>query len=141
MTSYTIIDVDTHVTEVADLGTERLPAYIRDAGPRVETDTRGREWWMIGGKRTVPIGLTATARVGDMKDSSKGYSDVHPGAFDADERLKYMDEMGIWAMVLYPNVGGFGAQQFLRLGDPELMLACVTAYNDWQTEWASADSR
>jgi len=141
MTSYTIIDVDTHVTEVADLWTERLPARFRDAGPRVETDTRGREWWMIGGKRTVPIGLTATAGVGDMKDSPKGYSDVHPGAFDADARLKYMDEMGIWAMVLYPNVGGFGAQQFLRLGDPELMLACVTAYNDWQTEWASADSR
>jgi len=25
-----------------------------------------------------------------------------------------MDEMGIWAMVMYPNVGGFGAQQFLE---------------------------
>lgn len=55
--------------------------------------------------------------------------------------FKYMDEMGIWAMVMYPNVGGFGSQQFLKLGDPELMLACVQAYNDWQTEWASADAR
>jgi predicted TIM-barrel fold metal-dependent hydrolase len=49
--------------------------------------------------------------------------------------------MGIWAMVMYPNVGGFGAQQFLKLNDPELMLTCVQIYNDWQTEWASADSR
>jgi uncharacterized protein len=52
-----------------------------------------------------------------------------------------MDDMGIWAMVMYPNVGGFGAQQFLKLNDPELMLTCVQVYNDWQTEWASADSR
>ncbi len=141
MSKYTIIDVDTHVTETADLWVDRLPARFRDDGPRVEQDERGRDWWMIGGKRAVKIGLTATAGVGDMKEPPSGYSDVHPGAFDADARLKYMDEMGIWAMVLYPNVGGFGAQEFLRLGDPELMLACVRAYNDWQTEWASADAR
>ena len=42
---------------------------------------------------------------------------------------------------MYPNVAGFGNQQFLQLGDPDLMLACVEAYNDWQTDWASADSR
>ncbi len=51
-----------------------------------------------------------------------------------------MDEMGIWAMVMYPNVGGFGAQQFLKLNDPELMLTCVRIYNDWQTEWASVET-
>ncbi|MFT4581394.1 MAG: putative TIM-barrel fold metal-dependent hydrolase [Gammaproteobacteria bacterium] len=141
MNGYTIIDVDTHVTEVSDVWTARLPAKMRDLGPRVERDDRGRDWWMIGGKKVVQIGLTATAGVGDMKSPPKGYDDIHPGAFDAHARLKYMDEMGIWAMVLYPNVGGFGAQQFLRLNDPELMLACVTAYNDWQTEWASADAR
>ncbi len=141
MNSYTIIDVDTHVTEVPELWSERLPAHMRDAGPRIETDKRGRQWWMIGDQRTVPVGMTATAGAGDMKDPPLGYDGMHRGAFDADARLKYMDEMGIWAMVLYPNVGGFGAQEFLRLDDRELMLACVTAYNDWQTEWASADSR
>ena len=87
------------------------------------------------------IGLTATAGVGDMKEPPSDYSEIHQGAYDADARLRYMDETGIWAMVLYPNVGGFGAQEFLRLDDPELMLACVRAYNDWQTEWASADPR
>ena len=33
--------------------------------------------------------------------------------------------------VLYPNVGGFGSGRFLSLGEPELMLACVRAYNDF----------
>lgn len=141
MNRYTIIDVDTHVTEVADLWTSRVPAHMRDAVPRVETDARGRDWWWLGRDRMAPIGLTATAGRGDFKQPPRGYADMHAGAFDAQARLKYMDETGIWAMVMYPNVGGFGAQEFLRLRDPELMLTCVQIYNDWQTEWASADSR
>jgi predicted TIM-barrel fold metal-dependent hydrolase len=86
-------------------------------------------------------GLTATAGVGDMTKWPTSYEEMHPGAYDAKARLKYMDEMGIWAMIMYPNVGGFGNQQFLKLEDPELKLTCVKVYNDWQTEWASADSR
>lgn len=141
MTSYSIIDVDTHVTEVPDLWTSRVPAHMRDAVPRVETDRHDRQWWCVGGKRIVRLGLTATAGVGDFKDPPDDYAGMHPGAFDAKARLAYMDETGIWAMVMYPNVGGFGAQAFLKLGDPELMLTCVQVYNDWQTEWAAADPR
>ncbi|MSR13250.1 MAG: amidohydrolase [Gammaproteobacteria bacterium] len=141
MTTYSIIDVDTHVTEVPDLWSKRVPAKMRDAAPRVETDSAGRAWWWLGQHRIVSVGLTATAGTGDFKHPPKGYDDMHAGAFDPHARLKYMDDMGIWAMVLYPNVGGFGAQDFLRLGDPELMLTCVQVYNDWQTEWAAADSR
>ncbi len=137
MQQYSIIDVDTHVTEVADVWTSRVPASMRDAVPRVETDAAGKQWWWLGKDRLVPIGLTATAGTGNFKHPPRGYSDMHPGAFDAHARLAYMDQMEIWAMVLYPNVGGFGAQEFLRLGDPELMLTCVQAYNDWQTEWAA----
>jgi predicted TIM-barrel fold metal-dependent hydrolase len=141
MSGYTIIDVDTHVTETPDLWTSRVPARMRDAVPRVGTDAQGRQWWYLGDKRIASPGLSATAGVGDMKEWPKTYEEMHPGAYDAKARLKYMDQMGIWAMVMYPNVGGFGAQEFLKLGDPELMLTCVQAYNDWQTEWASADPR
>ena len=125
MQSYSIIDVDTHITEVADLWTSRVPARFRDAVPRIEIDASGKQWWWLGSNRLLPIGLTATAGAGDFKHAPKTYADMHPGAFDARARLSYMDDMGIWAMVLYPNVGGFGAQEFLRLGDPELMLTCV----------------
>jgi predicted TIM-barrel fold metal-dependent hydrolase len=52
-----------------------------------------------------------------------------------------MDSVGIWAMALYPNVGGFGNQAFLQLGDADLMLACVRAYNDWLVEWCAPDPR
>ena len=76
-----------------------------------------------------------------MKEPPNDYSDMHPGAYDAAARLKYMDEMGIWAMVMYPNVGGFGNQSFLKIDDADLKLTCVKAYNDWQTEWSAVDPR
>jgi predicted TIM-barrel fold metal-dependent hydrolase len=140
--SYTIIDADTHVTETPDLWTSRAPAQMRDRVPRVETDADGTLRWVVGASRGLAsVGLTATAGVGSFNNPPRNYEEMHPGAFDAKARLKYMDQMGIWAMVMYPNVGGFGAQQFLKLGDAELMLTCVQIYNDWQTEWASADAR
>jgi predicted TIM-barrel fold metal-dependent hydrolase len=141
MPEYTIIDVDTHVTEAPDLWTSRVPARMRDAVPRVGLDARGRHMWFVGDQPIAKLGLSATAGVGDMKDPPDDYPDMHPGAYDARARLSYMDEMGIWAMVMYPNVGGFGSQAFLKLGDPDLMLTCVQVYNDWQSEWASADPR
>ncbi len=142
MSAYTIIDVDTHVTETPDLWTSRAPDSLRELVPRIETNTDGGLSWIVGGKPMLASpGLTATAGVGNFKNPPKTYEEMHPGAYDARERLKYMDKMGIWAMVMYPNVGGFGAQEFLKLNDPELMLSCVRIYNDWQTEWASADSR
>jgi predicted TIM-barrel fold metal-dependent hydrolase len=115
---------------------------MRDRVPHVVTSANGVQRWMVGeGRPVAAVGMTATAGRGGFKNPPKNYDEMHPGAYDAHARLKYMDEMGIWAMVMYPNVGGFGAQQFLKLNDPELMLTCVQIYNDWQTEWASADSR
>jgi predicted TIM-barrel fold metal-dependent hydrolase len=142
MSGYTIIDADTHVTETPDLWTSRAPARYRDKVPYVITDDDGSQKWLVGGSKPLAsAGMTATAGRGSFNNPPKTYDDMHPGAYDAKARLKYMDDMGIWAMVMYPNVGGFGAQQFLKLNDPELMLTCVQIYNDWQTEWASADSR
>ena len=141
MSGYTIIDVDTHITEPADTWTSRVPASMRDRVPFMDRDAKGRDIWVIDGKRTSLVGLLATAGVGDFLDRPNTMEDLHPASYDAKERLKYMDELGIWAMVLYPNVAGFGSQQFLKLNDPEIMLTCVQAYNDFQTEWASADSR
>lgn len=140
-TEYLINDVDTHVTEAPDLWVERVPRAMRDRVPYVKRDRAGRDAWYLGEKKLALAGLTATAGRGDMMSWPATYDDMHPGAHNASERLKYMDSMGIWSMVMYPNVAGFGNQEFLKLGDPDLMLACVEAYNDWQTEWASADSR
>ena len=100
MSAYSIIDVDTHVTETPDVWVDRVPARMRDKVPYVDVDKRGRQCWFLNGKRMSIIGLTATAGRGDMQNWPATYDDMHPGAYDANERLKYMDEMGIWAMVM-----------------------------------------
>jgi uncharacterized protein len=125
---------------------------MRDRVPRIVTGTDGTQRWMLGNKRGLLLGsdnrdVLATQGtiepdgLGSFKNPPSDFQEMHPGAYDPKARLKYMDEMGIWAMVMYPNVGGFGAQDFLKLDDPELMLTCIQIYNDWQNEWASEDSR
>ncbi len=136
-----IIDADSHITEPPDVWTARVPAKYRDAVPHVErqgpTDT-----WVLNGQRIGLVGVSAPAGwPSHPPEYPPTYSDCHPGAYQADARLRYMDEAGIWAQVLYPNVGGFGSERFLQLDGEELKLLCVQAYNDFLLEWASADLR
>jgi predicted TIM-barrel fold metal-dependent hydrolase len=135
-----IIDADTHVTEPADVWTSRVPRRYRDLVPHVVRDDAGWDIWVLGGIRIATVGSTAPAGWEDFPTTSpKVYADCHPAAYDSSERLKYMDQAGLWAQVLYPNVAGFGSQHFLNIADDELKLLCVRAYNDFLHEWASAD--
>lgn len=139
-----VIDADTHVTEPGDLWTSRLPAKYQEMAPKIHRDPEsGIETWRIGGQETfLPVGFTAVAGWHEpFPAAPKNMDEVPKAAYDATARLEYMDRVGIWAMALYPNVGGFGSQAFLKLDDPELMLACVRAYNDFLIEWISPDPR
>jgi predicted TIM-barrel fold metal-dependent hydrolase len=103
-------------------------------------DDKGQDIWVLNGAKISTVGSTATAGwSGFPPDLPRTLDQCHPGAADATARLSYMDEMGIWAQVLYPNVGGFGSQRFLTLDDAELKLLCVKAYNDFLCDWVSAD--
>ena len=135
------IDVDTHITEPADVWTSRVSSKWGDAVPHVK-QVDGRDVWFIrdqfvGG----PGWVTAAGFDGSFPESRSGYDDIPRSSYDAKARLEYMDSEGIWAQVLYPNVGGFGSGGFLALKEPELMLECVQAYNDFLAEWCSEDPR
>jgi predicted TIM-barrel fold metal-dependent hydrolase len=139
-----VIDVDAHVTEPAGVFADRLPARLRDQGPRLSRDERsGFDLWRLDdGSIISSVGMTATAGWPEKFPSApRNMDEVPRAAWDAGARLDYLDEIGVWAQVMYPNVGGFGSQSFLKLDDPELQIACVRAYNDWLTEWCSADPR
>ena len=139
MTHYTLIDVDSHITETPDTWVDRVADKYRDRVPRVER-INGQDTWLIDGQIATPVGPTAPAGWTEpMPMMPRTYGDLLPAAYDAKARLELLDDIGIWAQLLYPNVGGFGGQRFLRLGDRELMYECVRAYNDWQHDWASAD--
>lgn len=128
---YRVIDIDTHITEPADVWTSRLPKKWGDQVPHVK-NVNGTDLWFIADK---PVGMpgaySAAGHTGSFPDMRKTYADIPPAMYDAKARLAFMDDEKIWANVLYPNVGGFGAGGFLRIEDPALVLACVRAYNDW----------
>jgi predicted TIM-barrel fold metal-dependent hydrolase len=132
------------VTEHPELWLDRVPARWREEAPHVERDPEtGWESWTIGDvKEAASVGGTAVG-AGDyvFPDRPKTFEECPPAAWDAAARLGYMDSVGVWAELVYPNVGGFGNAAFLALKDDDLRLACVRAYNDWLADWCSADDR
>src|SRR5581483_1265510 len=141
---YKVIDTDTHVIEPYDLWTSRLSvAKWGDKVPHVKWDEKLQEdAWYFGNDRVGPGASAAQAGWNQFPpDHPPSLDVVDRATWDSEERLKRMDEHGIWAQVLYPNVAGFGAGKVLALGEPELMLACVQAYNDFLADYASIDPR
>jgi uncharacterized protein len=138
---FDVIDVDTHLTEPPDTWTARVPAAMRDAVPHIER-IDGQDVWIAGGERLGAPGYYSMAgHDGVMPVSVPAtFEDIAPAMYDPAARLRFLDEQGIRAQVLYPNVGGFGNGYFLRLGDREVVSACVRAYNDFLTDWCSADA-
>ncbi len=140
--AYRVIDTDTHVIEPYDLWTSRLDVgKWGDKVPHVRFDEKLQEdAWYFGTDR---VGAAAGAAQAGWHQ----YPPQHPpslsvvdeATWDPTQRLARMDQYGIWAQVLYPNVAGFGAGKVLALGDPELMLACVRGYNDFLTDFSSID--
>lgn len=136
-----VIDVDTHVTEPVDIWTSRVSKKWGDKVPHVrEHPESGNPVWFLNDKPSA--GVAATTYAGWKKwppESPPTLEDTDPASWDSSKRLERMDEYGIFAQVIYPNVAGFGSQNFLRLEDPDLMIECVQAYNDFLTDWCAVD--
>ena len=138
--AYRVIDTDTHVIEPYDLWTSRVDVgRWGDKVPHVRFDEALQEdAWYFGDNRVGPAAAAAQAGWNEFPPKHPPrLDDVDPGTWEASARLNVMDKYGIWAAVLYPNVAGFGAGKMLTMGDGELMLACVQAYNDFLSEYSS----
>ena len=143
-----VIDVDTHISEPENLWTARLPAKWGDMIPRVIKDPRGErhgqhdDVWIWNGKQVMPTALLAYAgHDSPFPSHPPTLADADPASYRAPDRLKLMNEVGLYAQVLYPNVCGFGAGGFFFLEDRELMLQACRAYNDFLVEWCREDTR
>ncbi len=135
---HAVIDVDTHITEPADLWTSRIASKYHDVVPHIER-IKGRDFWVINGKKGLAPGAVSLAGHDGRPPNEfpATYDDIDPATFDATARIAHMDREGIYAQVLYPNVGGFGSQNFLSMENEALKIDCVRAYNDFLAEWAS----
>lgn len=134
-----VIDADTHIIEPYDLWTSRVSTEKwGKLVPHVERNAQGVDYWHVGGER---LGLAAgPAQAGwneppPLKPPTLDHAD--PATWRNADRLRLMDEYGIHAQVLYPNVAGFGAGKFSDVADAELRYALIRAYNDFLTDWTS----
>jgi predicted TIM-barrel fold metal-dependent hydrolase len=143
-TQHKVIDTDTHIIEPYDLWQSRVSVKKwGDKVPHVRWDEKTQEEaWYFGDVRTMSAAGAAMAGWRDYPPKRPQKLEyVDKSLYEAPGRLKRMDECGIHAQVLYPNAAGFGAGRFLALADHNLMRECVQAYNNWVTEWASADPK
>jgi len=124
-------DVDTHVSEPSDLWTSRMPARFADLAPYPTVDETGAELWHFGGDYIVFNQAMRTACIDEL---------TQVGASEPKARLQWMDQNGVYSQVMYPNLLGFYPLSFMNLG-ADASLACVQAYNDFQTEFASEDRK
>jgi len=140
---YAVADVDSHIIEPPDLWTSRVPTRWGDLVPHVAFDERTNEdRWYIGSRRLFGVGAFAQAGWREFPPSHPpNLREALPAAIDATLRLEYLDEVGVYYQLLYPNILGFHSHIFLNELEPELATDCVRAYNDWLTEFCSADPR
>ena len=139
-TAIKVIDADTHLTEPHDMWTKRAPAKFRNRVPQVKM-LDGVRSWVIDGDQSIGTGAHPNSSVlkegGKVRDLEKflklQFEDVHAGSSDVKERLAVMDEAGIYAQIVYPNILGFGGQASAKV-DPELRLVCTQIYNDAMAE-------
>lgn len=136
-----VIDSDSHVTEPSDLWTTRVPGKMRDKVPVVDRHPSGHSRWRIVDQWLLPPGHYARAGWPEYPPSApRELEEVDPGSWRAKDRLLRMDQYGIHAQVLYPNIIGFESALFARM-DKEVSFACVRAYNDFLVEFASEDAQ
>jgi uncharacterized protein len=135
-----VIDADTHLTEPHDLWTKRAPAALRERVPQVKMHD-GKMSWVIDGDKSIGTGAHPSSAI--LKDGSKvrdlhqflklQFADVHLGSSQVKERLAVMDQVGIYAQIVYPNILGFGGQAAAKVDAP-LRLSCTQIYNDAMAE-------
>ena len=134
-----VIDVDTHLVEPFDLWTSRAPAGMRDRLPRVKV-IDGIRSWVIDEDKILSKGAIPACTVSKegvkwpgLDFIQKQIEDVAPAAYDIKARVAVMDQMGINAQIVYPNILGFGGQAAVQV-DGDLRLATVQIFNDAMAE-------
>lgn len=127
-----IVDCDTHFTEPPDLWTSNAPAGMKDKMPRVERVGEADKWICMG-RDFGSIGGNVIA-----KDKNKllgrlayqRYEQITPGSYDLKERLKDMDDMGVWGHICFQNGGVTQAGSLVALNDEPLAVAITQIFND-----------
>src|SRR3954462_3167833 len=158
-----IISVDDHIVEPPDLWQDRLPAAMKERGPKVVYAPKG-DVTFVGGRLTVNMGepgsgpdvawwiyeelkrplMRLDASVGFDRDEVNlrlvNYDQMCKGAWSVKERLEDMDANWTDAQMCFPTFKRFCGQTFYEAKDKDVALECVKAYNDFQVDVLGKES-
>jgi predicted TIM-barrel fold metal-dependent hydrolase len=138
-----LIDADSHYSEPHNLWTSRVPAKYQELVPQVRPNADGvPRWWLSNRDLFSAGGGSFVDKAGNKKpmfnlDITRGirYEDIHEASYDATARLKVMDEMGIYAQIVYPNTMGFAMYAVIQEVPTDVGALIVSTYNDAIAEW------
>jgi uncharacterized protein len=155
-----VIDIDAHIAEPEDLWISRVS---RKWGERIPHVVKARETkathrrlfgssqvqldpeddiWLVDERPGMPTTLFAWAGHDEPWPAHVHSLDAaHPASHDARARLAYMDETGLQAQCIFPNLAGSAVYFGMARREPELAIECCRAYNDFLTEWCSVDPK
>jgi predicted TIM-barrel fold metal-dependent hydrolase len=138
---YTNLSADSHLSTTwfpKDLYQSRLPAKLREAGPKVVETDEGTKWeWegVIHGAAADGNDLRkhASQHFRSSREADAEIFDIGDGKLgsDPDVMLEHMDLDGTYAAVYY----GETRKEIFK--DPELEIACHYAVNEWAVETSS----
>src|SRR5262249_34221562 len=137
-----VIDTDTHYSEPPDLWVSRVPDSYKELVPHQVSTGNGYAWMVNGDDVLSPrAGAGSVIRKDGTKvalwdwniEGGMHVSEVHEASHDPAARIDFMDEAGIWAQIIYPNVAGFGGHKLMTLDKP-LAEMSVSVYNDARGE-------
>ncbi len=140
--TYTIISVDDHLIEPADVFEGRMPRHLAERAPKVVTLDDGRETWVYEDGFYPQVGLNAVAGRPKQEWSMEParFDEMRRGCYDIEARVRDMDLDGVYASLCFPSlIAGFAGTIFAKSKDQELGLASLRAWNDWHIDvWAGA---
>jgi predicted TIM-barrel fold metal-dependent hydrolase len=144
VTEYRYVSADQHLDLLwtpPDLFTSRVPARFAEAAPKVVDTDEGARWswegklWGPSASKGTPGSTTVAPGVLGESALVAVADEIPVGVLppsDAGVLLDHMDRAGIWAWTIY------GPTRKMQFDDPELALACNTAWNDFMLEFSAA---
>ncbi len=133
-----IISADSHITEPPDTYIDRIDPKYRDIAPRMVSDEKLGDTFLIDGMKTpVPMGLIAAAgkSAEELAIGGVKFEDLHRGGWDPKARIADQERDGVAAEIIYPTVG----MVLCNHRDFDYKKACFDAYNLWIAEYCSSN--
>ena len=103
-----LVSSDSHVQEPPELWEKRLPADLRERGPRVRSEESGDFWWVDGWQACSFVGGTQVGKrfesPRDLKVTGR-FADVRPATYIAKSYVDDNASDSVDGALLYPTAG------------------------------------